>query len=554
MPHHYCTYFDHRYLPRGIALMESMLAYDRSAQFHVLALDESCADILRRMAIANISVVTLAELEAADPELLAVKPSRTLVEYYFTVTPCLPRYLLNRYGAEIGMITYLDADLWFFADPEIVHREIGNASIAITPHRFSPERQGLKRFGLYNVGWVGWRNDAEGRRCLEDYRRDCLAWCYDKLEADRFADQKYLDAWPQRYAGVRSLEHPGINAAAWNVNNHHLSDVDGLLMLGDRRLVFWHYHALREQPDGRWNHSIDDATRLRHPLLLDRIYTPYIMRLKAIDQKLQEKFGLQRNITSIRYENKVPAVPAAPAEAAKPFNGWRQLGPAWPAQADTGWDDGRLAEIRRQQWTQLTALPDHALAGGHLLEQTNILIALEAVLAAAGPDKRLSVLDWGGEVGSFQYRLSRLHPGLALDYTVKEMAPLCALGRSLNPAVRFVESAEEALAGRYGLVMASAAIHYDADWRRILAGLARATAGRLLIARQPTVTQAPSSVVEQGAYGTVFRCWVLNEQELLQAFSAAGLRLERRMVSGDSAQVAGAAEQPVFRSYLLAPA
>lgn len=546
----YCTYFDHRYLPRGLALMESMMAHDRTARFHVLALDESCADILGRLGNPNIAVVPLAELEAADPELLAVKPGRSLVEYYFTLTPCLPRYLLRKHGAAITAITYLDADLWFFADPETVWREIGDASVAVTPHRFSPERQHLKKYGLYNVGWVTWRNDAEGRRCLEDYRGNCLEWCYDRLEDDRFADQKYLDAWPGRYAGVRALEHPGINAAAWNVNSHQLSDVDGVLMIGDRRLVFWHYHALRERPDGLWLHNIDDATVKRHPLLLDRVYTPYILRLKEIDAKLKEKFGLQRNLVSIRYQDKVPAT-GKPKP--KREGNWRLLGPAWPAAVASGWNDAHLTAIRREQWAKLTATPDLALTGGNAQDQTNVLIALEAALTAAAGRGRLSVLDWGGDVGSFQHRLSRLHPGLSVECTVKELPSLCSLGRELNPAVRFVESVDQALAGGpYDLVVASAAMHYDADWRQTLACLAKATGSRLLIARQPTVLTGRSQVAEQAAYGTSFRCWILNEGELLEAFAAAGMHLERRFLAGDLV-LTGASEELVFRSYLLAP-
>lgn len=300
---HYCCYFDHRYLPRGIVMMRSIRAFNPNSHFFILALDEKCERLLNELGSDAVTVIPLRELEAADPELAAVKTTRTLIEYYFTCSPCFPNYVFAKHGRDIAMLSYVDADTLFFADPEIVFEEIGDASVAITPHRFSPERASLVRYGRFNVGWISWRNDAVGRRCLADYRADCLAWCHDRIDGDRYADQKYLDQWPSRYPGrVKELDHPGVNAAAWNINNHVLSEVDGVFLLDDRRLVFWHYHGLKELEGGSWAHSLDDSTRARHPMLLDRIYKGYAAQLVTTEQALRERFGFSRDLsTHIRY-------------------------------------------------------------------------------------------------------------------------------------------------------------------------------------------------------------------------------------------------------------
>lgn len=316
---HYCTYFDHRYLPRGLVLMDSLRALSPEVRFYVLALDAPCAEVLAEMADPDVVVVPLPELEAADPDLLRIKADRTLIEYYFTVTPCFPRLLMDRHIADGDLLTYIDADTWFRADPEIVFDDIGDGSIAITPHRFSSERQGLSVYGLFNVGWLSWRKDAIGLRCLEDYRAACLDWCHDRLEGQRYADQKYLDAWPARYPGLVQLAHPGINAALWNINGHEVTEVAGRLYVSGRRLVFWHFHGLKETEEGGWLTGIDDDHAARNPLLGPRLYEPYVRKLGIADRLLQMRHGLIRETKAhIRYDASPPASGSAPAAPAPP--------------------------------------------------------------------------------------------------------------------------------------------------------------------------------------------------------------------------------------------
>src|SRR5881392_2876595 len=91
---HYCTYFDRGFLIRGIALWRSLAAHDRDAILWVLALDDFSAAFLRELGDPQLRVVSLEELERGDAALLAAKGNRSRVEYYFTLSPCWPRWLL----------------------------------------------------------------------------------------------------------------------------------------------------------------------------------------------------------------------------------------------------------------------------------------------------------------------------------------------------------------------------------------------------------------------------------------------------------------------------
>ena len=99
---------------------------------------------LDALALPHVSTVSLAELEAFDAELLSTKADRTPVEYCWTATPALPLYMFAT-RPELDEVTYLDADLMFFSDPEPLFDEMGDASVLITPHRFSPRVRAPRR-------------------------------------------------------------------------------------------------------------------------------------------------------------------------------------------------------------------------------------------------------------------------------------------------------------------------------------------------------------------------------------------------------------------------
>jgi len=241
--HQFCTYFDHHYLPRGMVMLESLFEHCPGAYVHVLCLSDECYDALSSLAYPFISLIHLAELEAADPELAATRATRSLIEYYFTITPCLPWYLLT--SRSVATITYLDADMIFFDSPEPIFDDAGDASVIITPHRFPPRLGALQKWGLYNVSWLMFRNTLPGMTCLSWYRKACLEWCYDVLEETRFADQKYLDAFPVRFEGVHIMGHPGGGLAPWNVEGVTITDTRAGIFVADAPLIFYHAQGIK---------------------------------------------------------------------------------------------------------------------------------------------------------------------------------------------------------------------------------------------------------------------------------------------------------------------
>ena len=291
---HYCTALDRNYLPQGLALWRSLAAHDPDAVLWVLAWDDFTADVLRKVGGTWLCVVELAKLEAADPEVAATKATRTRVEYFFTLSPCWARWLLA-HGPDIDRVTKLDADTFFFGSPAEIFAEMDamGASVLLTEHRFSRGLEHYRRHGRFNAGFISWRNDPTGRAVLDDWRERCLAWCHDRLEEGRFADQGYLDAWPERWgAAVKVLDHPGVNFAPWNwaaqpwtIEAAGQSGASRITVDG-RPLVqahFARFHALRGDwwwRSGQLDYGVMPA-RLRNAL-----YVPYWRALKAARAEL----------------------------------------------------------------------------------------------------------------------------------------------------------------------------------------------------------------------------------------------------------------------------
>ena len=279
---HYCTYFDRGFLIQGLALWRSLSQRDPDSVLWVLALDEFTAEVLREIGGTWLRVVPLAEVEAGDVELAAAKANRTQVEYFFTLSPCWPRWLLAKHGDVIERLTYLDADLFFFASPAGIFdaMDAASASVLVTGHRFPEWLRRFERHGKYNVGILSFRNDPTGRRCLEEWRAQCIEWCYDRLENGKYADQKYLDAWPERLgAALLVLPDEGVNLAPWNWAQY---DFVQRRWVDEGELVLFHFARFRPVYGDWWWQSGQLEYGVMPRALRRTIYGPYVCALLAV--------------------------------------------------------------------------------------------------------------------------------------------------------------------------------------------------------------------------------------------------------------------------------
>lgn len=280
----YVTYFDQRYLARAIVMLRSLRRQDPYALVFALCLDDLTHAAIAALNDTHIVPITHADVLAFEPRLRGCA-SRSRHAYYGTHKPALPLYVLTRWP-EISRVTHIDADAWFFGPPAPLFAEIGEASIALSPHRYPTINTAWANwFGAYNAGFISWRNDETGRACLTDYLEDCLDRVEPVQTDGKFMNQGYLTAWPQRYPGVHVLRHPGANLAPWNIATHHLKvrHIDGVarVLVNDAPLIFFHFSRMFRDAHGAWRTDYLKFGEANLAVALVHVYAPYFRAVEA---------------------------------------------------------------------------------------------------------------------------------------------------------------------------------------------------------------------------------------------------------------------------------
>jgi hypothetical protein len=283
---HYCTYFDRNYLTRALALHGSLVRHSPSFTLWALCFDDDAHAAVAALELDGLRAISLTEFERFDPDLLAVKPTRSAVEYYFTSTPTLPLFVLNQ-AQDADAVTYLDADLLFYSSPEPIFEELADGSVLIIPHRFPARLRRLELHGTYNVGLLTFRNDMRGRAVLERWRQQCIEWCYDRYEDGRFADQGYLNDWPSM-PGVVVSEHVGAGLAPWNFMQYRVDLAADPPTVDGQPLIFYHFQGFKTVGPGLFDLGLEDYGRMDRPLKR-RLYGGYVHELRHADAILRAR-------------------------------------------------------------------------------------------------------------------------------------------------------------------------------------------------------------------------------------------------------------------------
>lgn len=242
---YFTTFFDKNYLSRGLVMIESLQKQSLGFELYLLCLDSVVFDYFEanKLNFSQVKIILLEDIEKEDSALLACKTDRSLIEYYFTLSPCLPLYVLKKHN--LPHICSLDADIKFYASPQPLFDFLKEHSIVITPHKFSKEIEHLVKYGEYNVSFQIFKNDEWGIKCLKTWKTQCIEWCKDVLDEDndRYADQKYLDNWKNLFLDkVKVLNDNFSGLAPWNLNKYNITIINNEFYSNNERIIFYHFH------------------------------------------------------------------------------------------------------------------------------------------------------------------------------------------------------------------------------------------------------------------------------------------------------------------------
>jgi len=258
---HYVTLFDSLFLPQGLALHMSMQRHVGEYTLWILCVDDEVYEALIKFNLPNVQLLQLSKLET--PELLAAKPTRSNGEYCWTLTPFAPRFVFEA-NEELSRVTYIDADIWFLKNPELIFKEfeVSGKDVLITDHAYAPEYDQSATSGQYCVQFMTFTR-LGGEVVRKWWEDSCVEWCFARFEPGRFGDQKYLDDWPTRFEEfVHVLTHESWTQAPWNATRFPYSQA-----------IFYHFHGLRIAS----KNEIDFGSAYCLPnSLIRNVYDPYI--------------------------------------------------------------------------------------------------------------------------------------------------------------------------------------------------------------------------------------------------------------------------------------
>jgi len=243
---HAYTSITSNYLPKARVLAESVKRTDPNVQFHLVLSDVPPVGFdLAAEPFDNL--ITIEQLVTEDFAGWVFKHS--VVELCTAVKGAAMVHLFEHVGAE--QVFYFDPDIVVFGRLDELQSELAQANLVLTPHLTDPEStdRGILdnevsslRHGIYNLGFIGVRNTAEGRRFADWWALRLSRYCHDNLPMGIFTDQKWVDLAPAFFDGVRVLRSPGFNVATWNISNRLATgSLDVGVLINGEPLGFYHF-------------------------------------------------------------------------------------------------------------------------------------------------------------------------------------------------------------------------------------------------------------------------------------------------------------------------
>jgi hypothetical protein len=287
----YCTISSANYLPRTLALKESVERHRRGADFRILLCEHP--RVVRELE---------AELkqEFYSPDEIGCPQWRQMAFYYDCMefnTAVKPYFLRTLMAEGADAVIYFDPDIIVFGGLEECEAALEKHDAILTPHLSEPmEDDGhtpplvdFNRVGQFNLGFCGFARNERTERSLRWWANRCERDCISDLSQGLFTDQ----AWANLFASfldVKILRSQAYNMAYWNIFQRTLSrGADGRWMTGDGPLVFFHFSGL---PLNQVSLVSRHQTRVRAPegTPLHQILSEYAQQLQRSPYAPLESF------------------------------------------------------------------------------------------------------------------------------------------------------------------------------------------------------------------------------------------------------------------------
>lgn len=234
------------YLPKVRLLCRSVRRLHPEARIHLACADERPAWLQPGVepfdAILDIGALGI-------PKWRSWTFMHNVVELSTAIKPFALKHLLSLPGS--GSVLYFDPDMVLFSRVDDILATLAGANVTLTPHQNKPERTleavldnevASLKHGVFNLGFVGVRNTAEGHRFADWWSERCYHLCRADVESGLFTDQKWVNLAPVFFDGVSILKSSRHNVATWNLTTRRLDgDFEHGFRVDGEPLGFYHF-------------------------------------------------------------------------------------------------------------------------------------------------------------------------------------------------------------------------------------------------------------------------------------------------------------------------
>ncbi len=282
----FCTILSKTRLYQGLALLASLKKVMGDEYYiFIHCIDEESYTLLKKINWKNAKLIHEKNLAK---RIVERKNERKVHEYCWTLKSVICEYVLRKYPS-VKRITYLDSDLYFWGDPRGIFKNQPDCSVLLSiEEKYSLRaNQSIQRrskiTGLYNSGFISFLQDEIGLQAVTWWKEKCLENCKIAPEEGIFGDQKYLDELPGLFPGICDITTPGVNVGPWNELKYQFSNDDGLILVDDQLLIFYHFSGLRVT--GKNNlQSVNRINRKRRPIIYQLYRDAIVEAIETVER------------------------------------------------------------------------------------------------------------------------------------------------------------------------------------------------------------------------------------------------------------------------------
>lgn len=240
------TICSNNYLDKALILKDSLKEFDDLPVYLILA--DSKSDIIDYDNLGFDKIITPDELGIKN--LAWQMENYEIVEFNTALKSSAFEYIFQY--TKTDLIYYFDPDIKLYQSLTEFEVHWKGASILLTPHILSPipldnnapDENLFLNHGIYNLGFLGLKRSNTTFSFLNWWSSRLAEKCLIDLKEGYFTDQIWINLVPLLFKDVSVIEHPGFNAAYWNLHERKIELVGGTFLVNNNlKLCFYHFSS-----------------------------------------------------------------------------------------------------------------------------------------------------------------------------------------------------------------------------------------------------------------------------------------------------------------------